>query len=156
MQPENSGSSPEITCSDLFDTTGADVTFISSDFVLFKMQSTHLSLNSVGFVQAGEHIIAAEPVALEESSQVLEILFQFIEPPPESRNFRHPEVDDIMIDLFFELAEAAEKYIVYAAVGVCLARMKQLLEEYPFEVLNHCARHGHPDLADRAAEITIS
>ncbi|KAF8185681.1 hypothetical protein BJ912DRAFT_972829 [Pholiota molesta] len=51
---------------------------------------------------------------LPEHSQVLEILFQFIEPS---------SADHLKLDIFFALAEAAEKYIVPSAMNICLTRM---------------------------------
>ncbi|KAF9472920.1 hypothetical protein BDN70DRAFT_424489 [Pholiota conissans] len=142
--------------SSLFNASDADITFISSDHVLFKVHSAYLSLNSMSFVPVGDHIfVEAEPVALQEPSDVLEIIFQFIEPPTESRNFRQPDVDDLLRGLFFRVAEAAEKYVVYSAITVCLSSMRRAVEEYPFEILNHCARHGYSDLADKAALILV-
>ena len=79
----------------------------------------------MGFVPVGDHIfVEAEPVVLQEPSYVLEILFQFIEPPPESRDYRQPDVDDLSRDLFFMVAEAAEKYVVYSAINVCICSMR--------------------------------
>ncbi|KAF9472494.1 hypothetical protein BDN70DRAFT_938141 [Pholiota conissans] len=143
----------------LFCEPDADVTFISSDGIHFKIHSEHLTLTStVGLARLPENVSTAgsDPICLSETSDVLEILFQFIEPPPLSRNHRHPSVMDMEPSLFFRIAEAAEKYIVYGAMGVCSMRMHQIVSEYPVEVLNHCALHGYPHLADQAAEKAIS
>ena len=122
----------------------ADVAFLSSDRVIFRMHGSHLNVNSLGFARVSEHtVMEPVPVQLEESSEVLELLFQFIEPPPESRDFRQPAVDTLMPPLFFKLAEAAEKYIVYAATTVCTTYMR-------------CAHFVFPSLASITNDLTFS
>ncbi|KAF9471342.1 hypothetical protein BDN70DRAFT_939018 [Pholiota conissans] len=59
---------------------------------------------------------------LPEHSDILEILFQFSEPPSESRNFRQPNIVELEFTVFFGTAGASEK---------------QMINEYPLEVLNH-------------------
>jgi hypothetical protein len=104
----------------------ANITFISSDHVLFRMHQTHINYSSAGLAipDSKELIIGSESVPLSEPSETLEILFQFIEPPSESRNYRQPSVLDMEPRLFFAVAEAAEKYIVYGAMNICLTRMQ--------------------------------
>jgi len=63
-------------------------------------------------------------VKLRESSEILEILFQFIEPCPESSQYRQPSAMDIEAETFFAIAEAAEKYIVFGAMNTCITRMQ--------------------------------
>ncbi|KAF9472945.1 hypothetical protein BDN70DRAFT_997913 [Pholiota conissans] len=149
-------SAPKISESSIFNSPTGDVTFISSDLVLFKLHSTHLNVNSMGFANFSENtIVGKELVPLAEHSTILDVLFQFIEPPPESREFRQPLVGSLKPELLFKLAEAAEKYIVYAAMNVCITRMQQLVKEYPLEALNHSAMHGYRDLADEAAKNSL-
>jgi hypothetical protein len=106
----------------------ANITFISSDHVLFRMHQTHINSSSAGLaIPDSELIIGSESVQLSEPSETLEILFQFIEPPSESRNYRQPSVLDMEPRLFFAVAEAAEKYIVYGAMNICLTRMQYAL-----------------------------
>ncbi|KAF9471884.1 hypothetical protein BDN70DRAFT_887600 [Pholiota conissans] len=157
MDYENATPVQEIRVSELFNSPTADVTFLSSDHVLFRMHGSHLNVNSLGFARVSEHtVMEPEPVRLEESSEVLELLFQFIEPPPESRDFRQPAVDTLLPPLFFKLAEAAEKYVVYAATNVCTTYMRQCIEIHPLEILNYCARHNYQNLADVAARSAVS
>ncbi|KAF9472184.1 hypothetical protein BDN70DRAFT_770309, partial [Pholiota conissans] len=93
----------------------------------------------------------SEPIRLPEHSDILEILFQFIEPPSESRNFRQPNIVQLKFTVFFGGAGAAEKYVVYGAMNVYITRMWQMIDEYPIEVLNHSTKHGYPDLGNLAA-----
>jgi len=69
-------------------------------------------------------VVDAAPISLEEPSSVLEVLFQFIHPRSESTQFRQPSVSSLEPELFFAVAEAAEKYIVYGAMNIFLTRME--------------------------------
>ncbi|KAF9473677.1 hypothetical protein BDN70DRAFT_925049 [Pholiota conissans] len=139
-----------MTLSEIFSATSADITFISSDNTVFKIHSTHLNSGSAGFANP-QKLDGSEPAQLPEPAKVLEILFQFIEPPPEAHGYRQPSVVEIEQSLFFQVAEAAEKYVVYSAMSNCMTYMRQLTTTKPVEVLNHCTKHGYTDLADAAA-----
>ncbi|KAF9474016.1 hypothetical protein BDN70DRAFT_885306 [Pholiota conissans] len=143
--------------SKLFNAPDADVTFISCDDVIFKVDSRYLSSHtSIGFAEGSLGGSAcSEPVHLLESAAVLDILFQFIIPPDASRNYRQPSLVGMDPDLFFGVAEAVEKYVIYGAMNISLARMELLVEHYPVEVLCHSIKHGYPDLADRVAQQTM-
>jgi len=113
-------------------------------------------------------------IALEEPSAVLEILFQFIHPPSGSKCYRQPDVRSFGPDIFFAVAEAAEKYIVFGAINLCMTRMQsvlsshtqciadtssfnsQLTQDYPVDILRHSCKHGYKDLADIIAPHTLS
>ncbi|KAF9477406.1 hypothetical protein BDN70DRAFT_896560 [Pholiota conissans] len=129
--------------SKLFCDDDADVTFISSDDVVFKIHSEHLNLStSTGFARdSGNTSPSSEAVHLQETAAVLNIIFQFIEPPPLSRNYKQPSIFELEPKLFFGVAEAVEK---------------QLVEKYPLDVLNYCTLHGHTDLGDIAADLALS
>ncbi|KAF9523213.1 hypothetical protein CPB83DRAFT_747634, partial [Crepidotus variabilis] len=134
----------------------ADVLFQSSDGPIFKICRRHLQSASAGLAVSDHLVVDDEPVYLQETSEVLEVLFQFIQPPAEGKRFRQPSVRDLEPRMFFAVAEAAEKYIVYGAMNTFSTHMYQMVDKYPVEVLNHCERHGYPDLVDAAASKTIS
>ena len=69
-------------------------------------------------------MVDAAPICLEEPAAVLELLFQFIHPRSESTQFRQPSVKSLKRKLFFAVAEAAEKYIVYGAMNTFLTCME--------------------------------
>lgn len=48
---------------------------------------------------------------------MLDLLFQFVYPK------RHPDLKEVEFTLLAQLAEAAEKYEVYAAMQICKVRM---------------------------------
>lgn len=102
----------------------ADVLFESSDGVLFRLQSKSLAITSAGFAAPEKIVIDGQPTKLEETAEVLEILFQFIEPPSDSREFRYPSIIKLTAANMFLLAEAAEKYIVFPAMSSCVTAMQ--------------------------------
>ncbi|KAF9480736.1 hypothetical protein BDN70DRAFT_920309 [Pholiota conissans] len=143
--------------STLFGDPTADISFVSSDGVTFKIHSKYLGAVSEGFGAPESTVIDSKPIALAEAAEVLEVLFQFVHPPFEFHQSHQPSVKDMEINLFFAVATAAEKYVVYGIMNMCVTRMRyELYESHPVEVLNHAANHGYDDLADIAAAETIS
>ncbi|KAF5309112.1 hypothetical protein D9619_012828 [Psilocybe cf. subviscida] len=136
--------------SQIFDDPTCDIILESCDGVLFKLHSKYLSATSAGFSAPDQTVIDGSPVQLHESSAILEILFQFIEPPSDSRNFRYPSVVALEPTQFFLLAEAAEKYTVFAAMNACTTVMHFLTEKHPLDILNHSFKHGYKDLVQMA------
>ncbi|KAF9472797.1 hypothetical protein BDN70DRAFT_997986 [Pholiota conissans] len=148
------------TTSSLFRSPTANIEFISSSNTLFKLHSTYLApQTSAGLARLPTGSLdISKPVRLTEGSEVLEILFQFIEPPPSDPNGQRAlaSLEDADPTLFFAVAEAAEKYSVSSAISACHARMEQLLADHPLEILNHSTLHNHPTLADKAAYQALS
>jgi hypothetical protein len=56
-------------------------------------------------------------VPLPESSEILDLLFQFIYPQP------YPDLGSMVFDVLEKLTEAAEKYQVYSAMNLCRVYM---------------------------------
>ena len=101
----------------------ADITFKSSDEVLFKIHSKYLAAASGGLEVPPEILTTPdEVISLEEPSEILDLLFRFIHPRTESTNFRQPSVMDMEPGILFALAEAAEKYQVFGAMNTCITR----------------------------------
>lgn len=134
----------------------ADITFKSSDSVLFKIHRKYLEATSAGFTAPPFVETDHEVVLLQEPCEVLEILFRFIHPPTESQQYRQPAMMGVKADVLFAVAEAAEKYLVFGAMNICLSRMDKIAEERPLEILNHCYKHGYDELADQVALHTIA
>ncbi|KAF5380011.1 hypothetical protein D9615_006299 [Tricholomella constricta] len=131
------------------DATDADVTFRSSDGVLFNIHLLNLKANTEGFVPP-ENATFGDIADLTETSATLEMLFQFIYPA------RHPELEAVNFVLLEDLAEAAEKYQVYAAMNICKIRMKKTLPAHASEVMFYAMKHGYPDIMDMAAPLLIA
>lgn len=102
----------------------ADITFKSSDNVLFKIHSKYLEATSAGFTPPSPVAMNQEAVLLDEPSDVLEILFRFIHPPSEAQQYRQPTMLGVKSEILFGVAEAAEKYLVFGAMNICLSRME--------------------------------
>ena len=99
--------------------TEADVIFCSEDGTLFQLQRKYLETNTGAFPGA-EFETRGEITHLTESSEVLEILFQFIYPR------RHPDIEELEFPLLAAVAEAAEKYEVFSGMSECKTRMRYL------------------------------
>jgi hypothetical protein len=97
----------------------ADLVFRSADGVLFRIHRVYLNGAAGAFPP---DLIASPPggewVDLAETAATLELLFAFVYPR------RHPTVDKLEIDVLVKLAEAGEKYEVFAAMNVCLLCMR--------------------------------
>lgn len=92
----------------------ADIVFRSSDQVLFKVHRRNLEVHSnvfppSDFVTVGE----GDPTDLEESSDILELFFQYFYPQPQ------PDLSILQPEIMIRLAESVEKYEVYSAMPIC-------------------------------------
>ena len=98
----------------------ADVTISSSDGVLFKVHRKNLELWSEGFPGSDVPVTVHdnEVVPLTERAATLELLFRYM------YKERQPDLSAVPPDDLAELAEAAEKYMVYPAMEVCKVRME--------------------------------
>ncbi|KAJ7496494.1 hypothetical protein FB451DRAFT_197256 [Mycena latifolia] len=134
--------------SERFCSSDADMAVLSSDRVLFKVHRKNLEVHSDIFADAtsttkpenGDDI-----VHLSESSDVLDLLFQYMYRQPQ------PDLDTVEFPIFAGLAEAAEKYVVYSALTLCRMKMKDSIISHPLEVLDYAVKHGHVKLANEAA-----
>lgn len=96
----------------------ADITFLSSDNVYFRLHRINLDTHSEGFSPPSSTLSPVrEAVPLTETSAVLELLFQFMYPQVQ------PDLDTVPFETLAGLAEAAEKYQVYAALQLIKIHM---------------------------------
>ncbi|KIK57236.1 hypothetical protein GYMLUDRAFT_61529 [Collybiopsis luxurians FD-317 M1] len=135
--------------------TKADLVVQSSDGVTFYLHLGNLELLTGGFPSA-ETPTSGLTVILNESSEVLKLLFRFIYPQ------RYPDIQELDFDLTLRLAEAAEKYVVYAAIYACkfrlsLSRLRNsdFIESYPNELLHFAAKHNHYSMIVQLAPLLI-
>ncbi|KAJ7744583.1 hypothetical protein B0H16DRAFT_851181 [Mycena metata] len=137
--------------SNRFCASDSDLTIASSDGVLFKVHHKNLEVHSDVFANAEgatrpQNGAPDEIVYLSESADVLELLFQYMYRQPQ------PDLRDVEFGVFAGLAEAAEKYVVYSALGWCRMRMKESTTTHPLQVLDYAVKHGHVDLANESAQ----
>ncbi|KZP11919.1 hypothetical protein FIBSPDRAFT_837052 [Athelia psychrophila] len=111
------------TTSERFCADDADMTFASSDNVLFKIKQWYLKANSEGFSppEGTSASSSDEIVNLAEPAETLDLLFQFVYPQ------RQPDLRKLSTERILELAEAAEKYQVFAAMETCNRQMEYVL-----------------------------
>jgi len=126
----------------------ADVTFQSSDMVLFHLHKINLEVCAAGFAPPGTDV-RGEIVPLTETAVTLEFLFRFCYPE------RHPDVEAMKFDALALLAEAAEKYQVFAAMNICKIYMKKLVPKLAPHILGYAARHDYQDILDIAAPLVV-
>jgi hypothetical protein len=95
----------------------SDVTFQSSDWVLFKIHKINLKVHTGGFAPP-TFDACDKTVQLTEASTTLDLLFRFCYPG------NRPDVEKLPFDDLVLLAEAAEKYQVYPLMNMCKICMK--------------------------------
>jgi hypothetical protein len=144
------------------------------DNILFKIHGKYFEATSAGLAPPPSTLIDRAHIELDEPSTVLEIIFQFVHPPSEFKRYRRPDVRSFEPDTF-AVAEAAEKYVIFGAINLCMTRMRsvlssyilnvsltrlpfdsQLTQDYPVDILHHSCKHGYKDLADIVAPNTLS
>jgi hypothetical protein len=87
-----------------------DVHIVSSDSVAIGAHTVNLALFGGGFP-------SEKVIHLEEASDVLQLLLRFM------HNTRQPDLNTTSFSQLFSLAEAAEKYQVYSAMGNCKTQL---------------------------------
>ncbi|KAG6917844.1 hypothetical protein DXG01_000749 [Tephrocybe rancida] len=130
--------------SEQFNALDADITFRSSDNILFRIHSRNLDVTSGGFPPVG-FVPAEEHVDLTEDSETLELMFQFVYPRLQ------PRLEDIAFEALLRLSEAVEKYQVYPAMQLCNIHMARALPDHALDVLDYSLRHDYASLANRSA-----
>ncbi|KAK7057860.1 hypothetical protein R3P38DRAFT_2843401 [Favolaschia claudopus] len=142
---------PPSQTSERFCASDADLTVRSSDGVLFKVHRMNLKVHSEIFSNASDATIPenTEVVDLTESSDVLDLLFQYMYRQPQ------PNLKPVQFRVLLGLAEAAEKYVVYSALPAIMIQMHEQLPNYPLHILNFGARHNHRELANEAARLSV-
>ncbi|KAF7978055.1 hypothetical protein HWV62_1685 [Athelia sp. TMB] len=112
------------------------------------IKSCNLAANSEGFA-APPGTDSQEIVPLSETGGTLELLFQFMYPQ------RQPDLVNMDFEQLAELAEAAEKYQVFAAMAICNVYMSEAYSNHPFEVMLYALRHGYGPLMDKAEKTAL-
>lgn len=127
-------------------------------------------MHSQVFADAGGSTVGTvddEVVYLTETSSVLELMFQYMYLQPQ------PDLREVEWTVMKELAEAAEKYEIYSAIGVCSHRMRyahnssffalsvltgsprECISEHPIDVLLYSVRHKYTEIMNESAEATL-
>ncbi|KAJ4481990.1 hypothetical protein J3R30DRAFT_2110476 [Lentinula aciculospora] len=138
-----------VRTSELFNAPDADVVFHSSDNVQFRLHKKNLECTTGAFPPAETPTSPDEIVQLIESASTLEIMFQFIYPRPT------PDLCKMDFQPLMLLAEAAEKYAVFALISSCRYSLKSFLNAYPVQILKFAARHDYNEIVEELAPILL-
>ncbi|KIK61159.1 hypothetical protein GYMLUDRAFT_590187 [Collybiopsis luxurians FD-317 M1] len=134
------------TASRLFQASDADVVIRSSDNVNFYLHKRNLEYSTDGFPPTSILPTSSsenEVVTLTESSATLEVVFQFVYPQ------RYPELDYLDLKSLLTVAEAAEKYGVFAAIYGCQFALRKYANSDPKEVLAFAAKYNYYSVIER-------
>ncbi|TFY63923.1 hypothetical protein EVJ58_g2972 [Rhodofomes roseus] len=137
--------------SERFYADDGDILLSSCDGVQFKLHRQNLHMHSEIF--PGEDVHAGDEIVyLSEDSATLDLLFQYM--------YRQPQPDLLHVEFeqLAKLAEAAEKYRVFAAMEICKVFMRSSLSsgKDPVIILGYAARHGYQELCAEAAPLTLN
>ncbi|TEB37727.1 hypothetical protein FA13DRAFT_706484 [Coprinellus micaceus] len=126
-----------------------DVVLRSRDKILIGAHQANLSGYSEGFPDADAISDASEPVDLTENAETLRILMYFV------HKLQYPNVSLLKGDALFDLAVAAEKYMVLSAMSTCSLCIQFTVAKDPIRSLRYAVKHGYRDIADVAAPLTM-
>jgi hypothetical protein len=96
----------------------ADITLQSSDNILFKFYKKQLEACSGAFGGAEAFTATDEPVMFDEPSKIVDLLLQLM-----SRQ-EHPDLRSVGFNTLDLLAEAVEKYELFASIPLCKLLMR--------------------------------
>lgn len=129
-------------------TLTVDVVLESSDGVLFGAHQRNLETYTEGFPIPGSAMVSGQ-VSLQETAEILRLILRY------THNVRVPRLDEISFDFLASLAEAVEKYMIYSAMEFCRVKMENAMGDHPNEIFVYSVKHNYPDLADKAAKLTL-
>ncbi|EGN92529.1 hypothetical protein SERLA73DRAFT_190854 [Serpula lacrymans var. lacrymans S7.3] len=138
----------EVKICERFSASDSDITIRSSDGVLFRVHRKNLTMHSEIF--PGEELEAKDDVDLDESSAVLELLFQFM------YRQAQPKLSETSFSVLESLANAVEKYRVFPGIEVCRMHMKANAGMSPLKVIKYAVKHGYHDVCDAAAPKSLN
>ncbi|KAJ3752702.1 hypothetical protein EV360DRAFT_54771, partial [Lentinula raphanica] len=126
-----------------------NISFLSSDGVPFRLDRWHLAL--VSTVLLPICCLTDEVVELQEDSQTLEILFNFVYP---ARSI--PDIGALSFDALMNLFNAADKYAFNSAIEISLSHFQKFAKAHPFQILTSAARRNHATLLATVAPYSVN
>ncbi|KAK7464154.1 hypothetical protein VKT23_006320 [Stygiomarasmius scandens] len=91
-----------------------------------------------------------QDIVLPEDSEVIQLLLKFMHHQPQ------PDLRLISSSLLLRFANAAEKYHIYCATGVCKVVVELSMKEHPFEVFQYASSWGYSGLQELAAKLAMT
>ncbi|KAF5379257.1 hypothetical protein D9757_010682 [Collybiopsis confluens] len=120
------------------------------DGVRFGAHSKNLAWYSDGFPETDSVQLTKEDVELSEDSEVVMLLLKFMHHQPQ------PDLSLLSSSLLMRFANAAEKYALYSATGVCKLMVELSVDIHPLEAFLYAHKHGYPSLMDKAGKLAIT
>ncbi|KAJ3764229.1 hypothetical protein EV360DRAFT_77648 [Lentinula raphanica] len=117
-------------------TTG-NVSFRSSDGVVFRIDQWRLDFVSNYGFPVGISCLPDELVPLDEDSQTLDMLFTFMY---SDRSI--PNIGALPFDTLVKLLNAVDKYAMNAAIEICLCHLQRYAQTWPMRILMLAGRHN--------------
>ncbi|TFK70762.1 hypothetical protein BDN72DRAFT_838589 [Pluteus cervinus] len=127
-----------------------DVVIKTSDAKYFGAHLQNLQNHADGFPPAsfGKRK-RMNHMDIEEDSEVTSLMLDFMHKQPQ------PDLRDVPVGRLVDFAEAAEKYLIYSAMGTCRLVMGTQAWALPLTALAYAIKHEYPEVADRAAPHSI-
>jgi hypothetical protein len=98
------------------------------DGTLFKVHRKNLEFGTGAFPPSDTFQTMGEITYLTETEDVLAVMFQFVYPR------RHPDLEDMDFKIVIQVAEAVEKYEVFAGMNTCKLRLRCVLGQRLFDL----------------------
>jgi len=137
---------PEFSQSERFCFPDADLVLESSDNVRFKVHRTIMDRHSSGTSSISDGSLE-DSVKLAESAKVLDLLLSIVYRLDRAKsNLRSAD-----FDVLNAVAEAAEKYSIDVASGICEVYMCESGTKHPIEVMKYAIKYDHVEVMDGAA-----
>ncbi|KAI4517857.1 hypothetical protein K525DRAFT_273208 [Schizophyllum commune Loenen D] len=125
------------------------IAFVSRDHILFNIERAKLERASDFSPPASVVSTPSERVRLTESSRALELLFRYMDGDV------NINLDACEFSTVYELAEAAQKYILFTAIPVCRQYLRHHYKDNALEVLQFAVKYNHVDIMALVAPHTI-
>ncbi|KAF8825091.1 hypothetical protein HHX47_DHR7000341 [Lentinula edodes] len=127
-----------------------DIVLRSSDGTRFGAHIRNLEIYSDGFPMANSVVNSHEDVELSEDSDVVMLLLKFMHHQPQ------PDLSLLASKLLIKFANAAEKYGVYCATGVCKVMIGISVNDQPFDAFLYAQKHGYSSIMDKAGKLALT
>ncbi|KIK64342.1 hypothetical protein GYMLUDRAFT_39891 [Collybiopsis luxurians FD-317 M1] len=116
-----------------FNAQDAEITVVSSDNVLFRLHKMNVQVTAGSLLHSSD--TEDDYIVVSESSDVLEILFEFLYPDYET------DLEKLDFEALLNVADAAEKYGVFYAMSHCTFCLRKHTLFHAPELIRFAVRH---------------
>ena len=141
-----------------------DIIVQSSDEILFILRLSQIAAHAGAFpLQVCHYVNGLPALVVPEPARVLEVVLHFLYPTRPSPALEHAD-----FNLLMSVAQTVEKYQVFAAMRLCVRRLRYVrwdcqsldvahgfirhfVREYPALITFYATKYNHPSLIKEAA-----